>query len=596
MHGRTLSELWLPLLFSLALTVCLTAGLRRLLLHLGWIDLPTPDRWHRRPVARPGGPAIVAAILAGFVVFVPRPWTLPMWGLLAGGSFIFAVGLIDDLVELSNPLKLTLLILGAAVPVLFGVTFRAMPSVVGTPLAMLWILGLTNAVNWLDNMDGLAAGISAIAGGTLMILSIEFRDPATAILAVLVAGACVGFLFFNFSPAKVFMGDSASGFLGLTLAVLALSGPARHVTDISLALGVPVMILSIPIFDTAVVTLTRVFSGRRLFQGGVDHPSHRLVVLGLAERQAVLALWGFSGLSAAAALIASRLGTWTGLVLGGVLVCGFTALGFVVMRVRVYQDPPGPNGTAKVVLAQLMNKRILLAIVLDFILICVAYISAHLLRFEGVIPRTFVPIISETLPVMIGVKLGLFYLLGVYRRDWHDTDLLDLLALLKSSVLASLVCVAVLFLWTGLRGYSRAVFVLDWVLTYGLLTGMRLSVRTLEEYFVSLRVQGRRVLIFGAGRGGILLLQELRNNPSLACYPAGFVDDDPLKQGHVVRGLRVLGTRQNIPRLVTEHRIEEILVAAPSLTAEGVDRITLICREAGVPCRIVRPLLDAIER
>jgi len=167
---------------------------------------------------------------------------------------------------------------------------------------------------------------------------------------------------------------------------------------------------------------------------------------------------------------------------------------------------------------------------------------------------------------------------------------------LKASVLASLVCVWVLFLWTGLRGYSRAVFVLDWVLTYGLLAGMRVSVQTLEEYFVSLRVRGRRVLIFGAGRGGILLLQELRNNPALSCHPIGFVDDDPLKQGHVVRGLRVLGTRHDIPTLVTAHRIEEILVAVPSLTPEGVDRIVLICREAGVPCRVARPLLDAIER
>jgi UDP-GlcNAc:undecaprenyl-phosphate GlcNAc-1-phosphate transferase len=588
---RTLSELGLPVLSSLALTVVLTAGLRRLLLHLGWFDLPKPDRWHRKPVARPGGPAIVAAILAGLVVFVPRPWSLPVWGLLVGGSFIFAVGLIDDLVKLSNPLKLTLLILGATVPLLFGVTFKAMPAVVGTPLALLWILGLTNAVNWLDNMDGLAAGISAIAAGTLMMLAAGLRDPATAIPAGLVAGACAGFLFFNFSPAKVFMGDSASGFLGLTLAVLALSGP---VTDISLAL-VPIMILTIPIFDTAVVTLTRVFSGRRLFQGGVDHPSHRLVVLGLSERQAVLALWGFSALSAAAALVASQFGTWAGLVLGGLLVCGFTALGYVVARVRVYQDGSVPNGTTRVVLTQLINKRVLLAIVLDLILLCVAYIGAHLLRFEGVMPRTFVPIVSKTLPVIIVVKLGVFYLLGVYRRDWHDIGLLDLVTLLKASVLASLVCVCVLFLWTGLRGYSRAVFVLDWVLTYGLLAGLRVSVRALEEYFVSLRVQGRRVLIFGAGRGGVLLLQEVRNNPALSCHPVGFVDDDPLKQGYVVRGLRVLGTRHDIPALVAEHRIEEVLVGVPSLTPDGVDRIVLICREAGVPCRVARPLLEPIQ-
>ena len=265
------------------------------------------------------------------------------------------------------------------------------------------------------------------------------------------------------------------------------------------------------------------------------------------------------------------------------------------MRVRVYQEAAVPRGTAGVVLAQLIDKRILLAIVLDFILICVAYISAHLLRFEGVIPPGFVPIISQTLPVMIAIKLGLFYVLGIYRREWRDTGLLDLLTLLRASVVASLVCVAVLFLWTGLRGYSRAVFVLDWGLTYGLLAGMRVSVRTLEEYFASLRIRGRRVLIFGAGRGGILLLQELRTNRSLSYHPVGFVDDDRAKQGTVVRGLRVLGTRHGIPALVTEHRIEEVLVAAPSLTAEEIDRIALLCREAGVPWRVARPLLDPIE-
>jgi len=243
----------------------------------------------------------------------------------------------------------------------------------------------------------------------------------------------------------------------------------------------------------------------------------------------------------------------------------------------------------------MLHKRSLLAIVLDFILICVAYISAYLLRFEGTIPGVFVRIIAESLPVVIGVKLTLFYVLGLYRTKWRYVGLLDLLTLLRASVFASLVCVAVLFLSTGLRGYSRAAFVLDWVLTFGLLGGMRVSVRMLEEYFVSLRARGRRVLIFGAGRGGVLLLQELRNNPSLACYPVGFIDDDAMKRGDVIRGIPVLGTRHEIPALVAEHRIEEVLVAAPSLSEQELDRIIMVCREAGVTCRAVRLLLERAE-
>ncbi len=589
-------EIWQPFAFGLLLTVILTAGLRRLLLRFGSVDLPSPDRWHRRPVARPGGPAIVAVVLAGVALFVPQPWSPFLVGWLAGGVFLFAVGLIDDLIDLSNPLKLTLLIIGAAIPVILGVTVRALPPVAGTPIAMLWILGLTNAVNWLDNMDGLAAGTSAIAAGTLMALSGGFGDQSTGFSAALVAGACIGFLYFNFSPARVFMGDSASGFLGLTLAVLALSGPTRRTADVLLTLLVPVMILSIPIFDTAIVALTRIFSGRRLFQGGSDHPSHRLVVLGMSERQAVLALWGLSALSAAAAVTASRLGTPTALVLAGVLACGFTALGLVIVRARVYDDASVPMGAAQVVLVRLVHKRVLLAIVLDTILVSVAYISAYLLRFEGTIPTQYARIIAESLPVIIGVKLTLFYALGVYRREWRYAGLLDVMTLVRAAVVASVVCVAALFLLTGLRGYSRSVFALDWVLTVGLLAGMRISIGMLEEYFASLAARGHRVLIFGAGRGGMLVVQELRSNPALACHPVGFIDDDEAKRGVFIRGIPVLGTRRDLHALVAEHRIEEVLVAVPSLTAKEIDRIVLRCHEAGVACRVVRPLFEMTDR
>jgi UDP-GlcNAc:undecaprenyl-phosphate/decaprenyl-phosphate GlcNAc-1-phosphate transferase len=578
--------------FGLVAAVALTAVLRRLLLRAGLMDVPTADRWHRRPVARPGGPAIVAVVLAGVAVFSPGPMTGMLGGWLAGGVFIFLVGLVDDFASLPSQLKLTLLVVAAAIPVLFGVTVKALPPVLGAPLAMLWILGLTNAVNWLDNMDGLAAGVCAIAAGTLVALSIVFHDPFTGVAASLLAGTCAGFLFFNFSPASIFMGDSGSGFLGLTLAVLALSGPARHVSDVSLALIVPVMVLSIPIFDTAVVTISRLWNGRPLFQGGTDHPSHRLVVLGLSERQAVLRLWGFSALSAAAAVVASRLGSPAALVFAGLLACGFTALGLAMARVRVYEGAPVTLDPARVVLVQMLHKRSLLAIILDFILICVAYISATLLRFEGTIPPVYVPVIVQSLPIILAVKLLFFYSLGLYRTKWRYVGLLDLLTFLRASLLASVACVAVLFLITGLRGYSRAVLVLDWILTFGLLGGMRLSLRVLEEYFISLRTRGKRVLIFGAGRGGVLLLHELRSNPSLACHPVGFVDDDTFKQGDIIRGLPVLGTCRDIPALAAEHRIQEVLVAAPSLTSETVDRIALICTEAGVAWRLVRPLLE----
>ncbi len=580
---------------ALVVTAILTAGLRRVLLRLGWVDTPRADRWHRTPVPRPGGPAIVAVILVGFTVLMPRPWSPQIWGVLAGGMFVFLVGLTDDIVDLPNPLKLTLLIVGATIPIPFGISFVGVPAPFGSLLAMLWILVITNAVNWLDNMDGLAAGVSAIAAGTLAILSMAFADRVGSVAATLVAGANVGFLFFNFSPARIFMGDSGSSFLGFTLATLTLLGSAQYVSNVLLTLIVPLMVLSIPIFDSAVVTLTRAFHGRRLFQGGKDHPSHRLVVMGLSERQAVLYLYGLSAISAAAALVTSQLGLWTGLVLTGMLACTFVALGIGLTRIQVYEEPMPPNGTAMVVLSKLSHIRRLFEITVDLVLIPVAYLTAYLLRYEGTIPPGSIERVGQSLPIVVGVKMVFLYIAGSYKGDWRYVGLLDLVTLARATAIGSAAIVAGLFIWTGLGGYSRAVFVIDWVLTFGLLAGMRVSVRLIREYLASQSVQGKRVLIFGAGQGGVLLLQEIRSNPSVSYRPIGFVDDDPVKRGTVIRGLPVLGGRHAIPALVAQHGIEEVILSAPSLTTQEIDRIALICRESGVPCRQTRSVLEPMR-
>lgn len=581
---------------GVTLSALLTAGLRRVLVASGWVDWPREDRWHQSPVPRPGGPAIVATVLLGIGVLVPPPWPSQIWGLMVGGLCVFGVGLLDDIVDLPNTPKLALLILASVVPLFFGVRFRFGPPLVAVPVALLWILGVTNAVNWLDNMDGLTAGVAAIAACTLAVLTLSWGDPVVGILAALVAGACIGFLYFNRSPARIFMGDSGSGFLGYTLAVLALAGTAPHVRNVLLALIVPVLVLSVPIFDTAIVTLARTFHGRRLFQGGRDHPSHRLVVLGLSERKAVYVLWGLSALSAGVAIVTAGIGPWTGLALSGVLACGFAALGLVLMGVRVYKDPvPQVAPDERVILWQALYKRRMLGIVLDLILILVAYAGAYLLKFEGTIPADEVQLFSLSLPLIVGVKLSVFYLAGLYRSDWRYIGSMDLVRVVRASAFASIAAVAALYLWTNLANYSRAIFVLDWILATTLLVGLRVSVRTLREYFASQQTRSQRALIFGAGEGGVLLLQELRANPTLPYRAVGFIDDDPVKRGATIRGLRVLGTRRDIPALVAQHDIDTVLVAVPSLPTDVAERLTLACSEAGVTCRTMRAPLLPLE-
>ena len=579
-------------LFALAFltSLALAEGLRRGLLALGRVDPPRADRWHRHPVPRPGGPAIALTVLAGVMLLADRPWSREVWGLLAGTTFIFLMGLADDLATFPNPLKLTLLITGAVIPALFGITYTALPPALGVPLGILWVLVVTNALNWLDNMDGLAAGTAAIAAGALFLVSTDPGRGLVSDAAVLVAGSCLGFLVLNFHPAKIFMGDSGSGTLGFLLATLALLRGQGHIRNVLLTLVVPLMILSVPLFDTALVALTRLAGSRRLFQGGADHPSHRLVVLGLSERRAVMFLYILSLLSGAVALYSSQLGTWFGLALSGAVVVVFVAIGLVLAGVRVYEGVPSAE-IVGVVLRQIAARPVALQIVVDVLLISAAYASAALLRFDGVIPDAYQTLIGRSIPIVIGVKIAFLYAFGLYRSDWRYTTWLDLVALTKAVVLGSLALVVALFMWDRLLGFSRAGFILDALLSFLLLGGYRISTPALREYFMAQRSAGRRVLIFGSGWGGVLLLEELQHNPALRYRAVGFLDDDPAKRGAVIRGLEVLGSGSDLSALVQAQGVDEILVAREALSTAQVRRIARTCREAGVPYRLTRSLL-----
>jgi len=574
-----------------AVSLALTHLLRVLLLRTGSVDYPRTDRWHRLPIARPGGPALFAAWMVVLVLLVPAGVRQRLLPVAAVAGAFFALGLIDDLLRLQTLPKLLLLIVAACLPPALGVRFEMFPPALGVPLTIFWVLGITNAFNWLDNIDGLAAGIAAIAGGLLLMQVLLAGDAALAAGAALTAGVALGFLAFNFHPARVFMGDSGSGFLGSLLAVLPVAASAQAVGNLVTTLVVPILLLSVPIFDTAMVTLMRLRGGRPLLRGGTDHPSHRLVALGLSERRAVFNLYVLSALAGGVGLAASRLDLLSALVLTAVALALFTALGFVLSRVRVTPRQEASAGVG-VILVQVMHKRRILEMLVDVTLILAAYLGANLLRFEGTLPTSITATLPLVLPGLVAIKMSVLYLMGVYRGEWRYAGFLDVVLLLRAATLASLVAVAVLVLTTRLVNVSRAALILDWLLTVVFLSGARLSIRLLQEMLAAQRSAGRPVLLFGAGEGGLLLLAELRNNPALGLRPVGFLDDDPSKQGRQLRGIPVLGTRRDIPELVRRLKIAEVVVAAPSMARNDLEAVQTICAEAGVRCRAMSPLLS----
>ncbi|HET8580422.1 MAG TPA: hypothetical protein VFL31_05430, partial [Nitrospiraceae bacterium] len=464
----------LPFVVALIVSGVLTGLVRIVAPKLGLVDVPRQDRWHRRPVPRLGGIAIYLAFVTASLFVLHRPLSGERLALLLGGTLIFLVGAIDDLVRLENRPKLLLLILCAVIPALLGVRFELLPAVIGTPLAILWILGSTNAFNWLDNMDGVAAGIAVIASGNLILLSILYGGEEAARLAAILAGAALGFLIHNFPPARIFMGDGGSGFLGFTIATIAVIGSYKEVSNVLLIVLVPGLIMSVPIFDTAMVTLLRALHRRSILQGGRDHPAHRLVAMGLPERKVVAMLYGLGALAGSLALATSFLGFLGGMSLSIVVMLAFVAFGLVLAEVRVYEGPVPRDGHLTPLPRPFWNMRWIFVMLIDVALVSVAYISAHLLRYEGQLPALVANDVARTLPLILAAKMLGFYLAGIYRGAWRYAGVMDVVRLAEGVTVGSLLGVGALFLWTRVEGFSRAALILDWLLTLLLLTGSRL--------------------------------------------------------------------------------------------------------------------------
>jgi len=293
-------------LAAFALTALLVARTIGICRRQGWVAKPRANRWHRGTPSLFGGVPIWITCLGLSFLLIPRSDRLT-WKLLAASSFVFLVGMADDIVHLRPRTKLAAEVLAGALIASWGAVYPLWHNVgVDVVVSVLWIVGITNAFNLLDNMDGLAAGAALIAAVYLAAFHGGSGSGDYNRLAVVLAGSAAGFLLFNFHPARIFMGDCGSLFLGFLLGSLTVLDVHRISGAPTLPLA-PVVVLAIPIFDTLFVSVTRRLRGQAVSEGGTDHSSHRLVYLGLNERNAVALLLALSAISGVVALMARRL-------------------------------------------------------------------------------------------------------------------------------------------------------------------------------------------------------------------------------------------------------------------------------------------------
>lgn len=547
-----------------------------------------------------GGTAIFLSVVLMYAAFVPiSQQTLVILG---ASSFLFLVGLIDDVLNIKPYQKLIGQLFGATVVVGFGLRMPLTGyELVDIWITVFWLVGITNAINLLDNMDGLAAGIAAIAAVSLAIGLAANGQWDHALFVSIFIGALIGFLVFNFNPASIFMGDCGSMFVGFLLASSVLlsdtGGRSRGIFSI---LAVPVLILFVPIFDTTFVTILRKMWGRKASQGGRDHTSHRLVALGLSERSAVLMIYGFAIFAGAMSLVVSRLQTTQSLALIGFFTIVLAILGVYLSKVKVYDEREEhlakENNAVFAFLVDVSYKRRIFEVFLDTVLITLSYYAAYLLLFGNFETSGNWDIFIKSVPILVVLKLFAFLASGVYRGLWRYTGVADLITFTKGVVIGSILSVVAILLLYRFENFSRAVFIVDGIILLLALFGSRMAFRLIREIIPMPHArEGRRVLIYGAGDGGEMLLRELRNNSKWNYLPVAFVDDDKLKRDKVIAGLKVLDANGSLPDICREKDIDEILISFREADSEKIAELREFGRDNNIAIKRAQLKIESLD-
>lgn len=585
----------LAVLAAFAATVALTPLVRATARRIGMVTRPRADRWSKKPTALLGGVAVFFGFMP--IAFALTPFEQPYLVVYAGSALMFAVGLIDDLRPLKPYQKLIGQIVASTVLVVGGLTlpWTSWP-LANAAITLIWLIGITNAINLLDNMDGLAGGVSGIAALTLVVSFGSAGDHVTAVIMAAFTAAIAGFLIYNFNPASIFMGDCGSLFIGFFLAAAALLNlTGGRTSGLVPVLAVPVLILLIPIFDTTLVTVVRKLAGRAVSQGGRDHSSHRLVALGLSERRAVLLLYALAAAAGGVSILIRYITPDISLLVIAAFIMGLTLFGIHLAGVKVYSEQIALDRPITAFIVNISYKRRIFEVLLDVALIGLAYWTANIIVFGPLKPAGVFPLVIETLPFIIPLKLVGFLVAGVYRGIWRYVGTSDLYVFVKAAILGTVTTVIAFVLLYRFEGLSRAVFAIDCLLLLVLLTVSRFAFHIFRLILHPPRRNGQRVLIYGAGDAGELLAREMQNNHNLGCIPIAFADDDPRKINAFIRGLKVFGGNGKLVTICQEQQIDEVYISSANFTDHRVREISSDCQQAGVRLKRLRITFETIE-
>jgi UDP-GlcNAc:undecaprenyl-phosphate GlcNAc-1-phosphate transferase len=567
---------------------------RRLVAH------PTGERWSAHATPTFGGIGLFLGLAAGIGLAIAVGGVdahSELLGILAGAGLLFLVGLIDDVRSLPPVVKLTAQLGAAAIALATGLSVEIVSSdALAVAIGVVWLVGMTNAFNLLDNMDGLAGTLAALAATFFAVDAVTVHEERLLLVLSLSLGlACLGFLPFNFRPGKaaaVFMGDSGSQVLGFTLGALGLATSWKVAETTVATLVLPILVLGIPILDTALVATTRMVEGRPIHRGGKDHASHRLVRGGLSEQRTVVLLAaiaaGLGGTSLAYSVLEDFRITLVGVLVTFVLLVQFATFLVDLERGEATEEVVRGGWMLRTIV---LHRRRLFEVLLDFALISVAFYAAYVLLVNGNGTPYERHVFTVALPAVLIARYVAFIVLGLYQGVWRFAGSREAAAIVLGTVVSEAVAFGIVVGTTTLGDFPARIFVVDALFCTVLIGASRFGERALFRARATLRKRdGRRTLIVGAGRSGRSLVRELRETSGERVV--GFVDDDPRLHRRRLLGIPVRGGTGDLERILAEVAPDAVLVTIPAAPAARLDAIVRACAVADVPCRFVRRETD----
>jgi len=603
---------------SVSISLVLTPMIRLIAKKANIYDVPSARKVHRRPTPLLGGiPIFVSLNLTLFIGFLLnnvyiREFLSDKWKpLLLCSMIILVLGVFDDIRRLQPRMKFLIQIFAGCLLLLFGIGIYDITNpfseglihlgTLSIPITILWVVGITNALNLIDGLDGLAAGTSLIVCIALFGISFLFQNIGISFVFLILAGSILGFLRYNFHPAKIFLGDSGSLLLGFLLAVLSIQGSYKGPTLV--AVLVPILALGFPIMETLLSMIRRFLrsihmvdypqkngkfkalflNGFSMFEADKDHVHHRLLSLGFSQRRAVLILYGLCGALCIFAFLIVLIKD-----INITLFIGAVVIAFVIgIRSLRYQEFKILESGLLLPLFNfpVVNKRVFQAF-FDLFLISLSFYFSFILifrNFGGYEKNLFI----RTLPIVLVIKILIFFLSGLYKRSWFHTSVEDLLMLTKSLVLSSFGSLFVLGLVFGIDSFRGILFFLiDFYISTTFIMGYRMSYKLVHSlYNRNSGHKGKRGLIYGAGHRGSVALKEIKNNGSSFFSPIGFIDDDIDKKGKIFHNYPILGPVENIEEFVSQNDVTEILVSTDKIEKEKIGKLIDFCKQKGIIMR-----------